>query len=162
MFDIIKRIQKFFLNLCKAYDALNMEGCLEILWGYGVILLTERILYYYWERLLMVTRAGHYYGTPFKGNRGVIQGDTISPTIFNMVANAAIWHWNKMVVGEEAGLHGFRQAIQWLTALFYANDGLLASPKLDRLQAAMYVLTGLFNRVGHQTNVEKSCDVKFT
>ena len=63
-----------------------------------------------------------------------------------------------MVVGEEAGLHGFRQAIQWLTALFYVNDGLLASPKLDRLQAAMYVLTGLLNRVGHQTNVEKSCD----
>ena len=41
----------------------------------------------------MVARAGGYYGTAFKGKRGVTQGDPLSPTIFNVVVDAAVRHW---------------------------------------------------------------------
>ena len=41
----------------------------------------------------MVARAGGYYGTAFGGERGVTQGNPLSPTIFNVVVDAFIRHW---------------------------------------------------------------------
>ena len=40
----------------------------------------------------MVARAGGYYGTAFKGERGVTQGGPLSPTIFNVVVDAVVRH----------------------------------------------------------------------
>ena len=71
----------------------------------------------------MVAHVGGYYGAPFKGSRGVTQGKPLSPTIFNMVADAVICHWDKLVVGEDAGAEGFggggidtgRTLFMWIT-----------------------------------------------
>ena len=41
----------------------------------------------------MVAREGRYYGTEFKGERGVTQGDLLSPTIFNVVVEAVVRQW---------------------------------------------------------------------
>ena len=41
----------------------------------------------------MVARAGGYYGTAFKGEQGVTQGDPLSTTIFNVVVDAVVRHW---------------------------------------------------------------------
>ena len=89
---------------------------MEILVGHGFGPQTERILRYYWDRLSMVARLGHYYGTPFEGHQGVTQGDPLSTTIFNMVFDAVINHWVTLVAGEEAVQEGFRQVIQWLVS----------------------------------------------
>ena len=51
-----------FLDLTKAYDALDESRCLEILEGYGVYPSARRLLTTYWRRLTMVARAGRYYG----------------------------------------------------------------------------------------------------
>ena len=53
------------------------------------------------------------------------------------------------------GPYGFGRAVQWLMVFFYANDGLLDLPRILRLQVAMNVLMGLFDRVGLQTNIIK-------
>ena len=50
----------------------------------------------------MVMRSGGYYRSAFQGFRGVTQGDPMSPTIFNMVAYAVVWHWVELMV-EGAG-----------------------------------------------------------
>ena len=47
-----------FLDLHKAYDALNRSKYLEILEGYSVGLQACRLLRTYWRRLPMVVRAG--------------------------------------------------------------------------------------------------------
>ena len=47
-----------FLDLHKAYDALDRSRCLEILEGYGVGPRARRLLQKYWRRLTMVARAG--------------------------------------------------------------------------------------------------------
>ena len=73
-----------FLYLHKTYDALDRSRCLDILEGYGVDPQARRLLQNYWRRLTMVARAGGYYGTAFKGERVVTQGDPLSPTIFLM------------------------------------------------------------------------------
>ena len=60
-------IYNFFLDLQKAYENLYRERCLEILVGYGIGPRKERILRIYLEHLLMVAKAGCYYGTALKG-----------------------------------------------------------------------------------------------
>ena len=82
-----------FLDLTKAYDALDRSRCLDILEGYGIGPSARRLLKTYWRRLTMVARAGRYYGEAFKGERGVTQGDPLSPTIFNVVVDAVVRHW---------------------------------------------------------------------
>ena len=87
-----------FLDLHKAYDALDRSRSLEILEGYGVGPRARRLLSTYWEKLTMVARAGGYYGTGFNGARGVTQGDPLSPTIFNVVMDAVVHHWVTLAV----------------------------------------------------------------
>ena len=50
----------------------------------------------------MVARVVGYYGAAFKGDRGVTQGDPLSPTIFNGGVDAVVRHWvTVMVEGTE-------------------------------------------------------------
>ena len=47
-----------FLDLTKAYDALDRSRILEILEGYGVGPRARRLLQAYWGKSTMVARAG--------------------------------------------------------------------------------------------------------
>ena len=79
-----------FLDIQKAYDALNLDRYLVIMAAYRVGTRTLQLLWKYWGHLTMVTRAGGYFGTPFKGYHGVPQGNTLPPMIFNVVVDAVI------------------------------------------------------------------------
>ena len=103
----------------------------------------------------MLARAGCCYATPLKGHQGVTQADTLSLTIFNMVVDVIIHQWVTLVAGEEAVPEIFERSVQWLAAFFYADDRLLILTIPSRLQAALDVLMGLFDRVGLHTNVDK-------
>ena len=54
----------------------------------------------------MVARMGVYYGAAFQGFRGVIQGDPLSPTIFNVVVDSVVRPWISLVIGGEEGKDG--------------------------------------------------------
>ena len=73
---------------------------MELLIAYRVRLWTERLLCRYLEGLTIVARAGRYYGAPFKGSKGVTQGNPLSPTIFNMVLDTVICHWEMAAARE--------------------------------------------------------------
>ena len=91
-----------FLDLHKAYDALDSSRCLDILKGDGVGTRACRIIQTYWRRLAMMARAGGYYGTAFQGAHRVTQGDPLSPNIFNVVVDEVVRHWlTVMVEGSE-------------------------------------------------------------
>ena len=76
-----------------------------------------------------------------------------------MVVDAAIRYWVTLVAGEETGPEGFGRVVQRLAAFFYNKDGLLASPRPARLQAALYILLRIFDRVGMNTNVNKMAGI---
>ena len=60
-----------FLDLHKAYSALNRNRCLNILTGYGMVPQTLQILQTCWTWLRMVAEAGRYSAPPLQGYRGV-------------------------------------------------------------------------------------------
>ena len=104
----------------------------------------------------MLARAGGYYGRAFKGEFLVTQGNPLSPIIFNVVLDAVVRHWvTRVVVGVEErgklGKEGRHQA-----ALFYAEDGMVASSDPRWLQGAFNTLVGLFDRLGLGTNFGKT------
>ena len=104
----------------------------------------------------MVARAGRYYGKGFKGERGVTQGDLLSPTIFNVVVDAVVCHWLLLAMqeAERRGERGRERRHQ--AALFYADDGMIASSDTRWLQWAFTILVGLFDIVGLKTNQQKT------
>ena len=58
---------------------------------------TIRILQMYWVRHQIEAKAGGNYGPSFQSHHEVTQGETLSPTIFNVVIDAVIQHWVKVV-----------------------------------------------------------------
>ena len=81
-----------------------------------------------------------------------MQGYPLSPTIFNVVVDAVVRHWLTIAAQEaerrgERGREGRHQA-----ALFYADNGMIASSDPRWLQWAFTQLVGLFDRVGLKTN----------
>ena len=109
----------------------------------------------------MVAKAGGYYGTEFQGARGLTQGDPLSPTIFNVVVDAVVRNWLTVVIAfaEERGER--KQEGMHQTALFYADDGMVASSDPRWLQGAFNTLVSLFDRVGLRTNLGKTVGMVF-
>ena len=135
---------------------MDRSRSLDILKGYRVGQRVRRLLREYWKKSTMVARSGGYYGTGFKGERGLTQGDPLSPTIFNVVVDAVVRHWVTLAVKEaetqeERGWEGRHQA-----ALFYADDGMVASSDPRWLQWVFTTLVGLFERVSMKMNTGKT------
>jgi hypothetical protein len=77
-----------FLDLKKAFDAMDRERCLMILEGYGAGHNMIRLIRNFWTNATMVCRASGYYGTPFQAGRGVTQGGPLSAKLFNILVDA--------------------------------------------------------------------------
>ena len=75
----------------------------------------------------MVTRAGRYYRTAFQGAHGVTQGFTLSPIIFNVVMDAVLRHWVKIVVEGKEEQGELEQEGRNQATLFYTDYGMVAS-----------------------------------
>ena len=115
-----------FLDLHKAYYALDRSRCLEILEGYSVGPRARRLLQTYWRRLTMVASSDGYYGTALHGYRGVTQVDPLSPIIFNVVVDVVVRNWVTVLV---AGTEKWGEPVKegrHRAALFYAENGMVA------------------------------------
>ncbi len=94
-------LYQIYLDLRKAYDALDWGRCLKILAGYCVgpnLLCLQKK---FWDNMKMVCHAGGKYGLPFEAHRGVIQGGPLSSLMFNVCVNCVIREWLWQVLGED-------------------------------------------------------------
>ena len=80
----------------------------------------------------MVACTGGYFGTLFKGYYGVTHVDPLSPTIFDVVVDAFLWHWVTVVESTEeavdpitADTEVFVRDVQSLAAYFYADNRII-------------------------------------
>ena len=67
-----------------------------------------------------------------------------------------IHHWVAVVYGEYERPEVFGWAVQNISSLFYVDNGVLASLRPGRMQEYLDVLTGMFERFGLKTNIEKT------
>jgi exonuclease III len=139
-----KTLAQIFLDLSKAYDTLDRDRTIQILQAYGVGPRLLQLLQSFWNNLQLVPRQGGYYGRPIKSERGVTQGDPLSPIVFNVVVDAVVRHIRASVPPGT------------LWGLFYADDGWLASHNPTTLQYALELATDLFHRMGLRMNASKT------
>ena len=144
-----------FIDLKKAFDAMDRGHCLHILEGYGVEPNIIRLIKNFWDRAVLTCRANRYYGNPFKASRGVTHGGLLSPHLFNVMVDAVVREWLRQVLGNKAAKSGYGDKVQNFLALFYVDDGYIAYRNKKQLQEALDILIGLFERAGLVTNVTK-------
>ncbi len=147
---------QIFLDLRKAYDAMDRRRCLDILAGYGGGPKLIRLLTHFWAEAKLACRTGGYYGAVFSAGRGVTQGGPLSPHIFNVVVNAVVQEWLRQSLGKEAARHGLGDLAKAKMVAFYADDGVLLARCLEWLQESFSILVGLFECICLCTNAQKT------
>jgi hypothetical protein len=117
-----------FLDLRKAFDAMDRERCTLILEGYVAGPRLIRLIRTYWRDAIMVCRASGYYGTAFKAGRGVTQGGPLSARLFNLLTDAVVREWIRIL--REGGAFEEHELLEFMHsffAIFYVDDAYLAS-----------------------------------
>ena len=71
-----------FLDLKKAFDAMDRERCLLVLKGYGEGPNMWRLICHFWDNAQMVCCTLENSGMPFKAGQGVTQGRPLSAKTF--------------------------------------------------------------------------------
>ena len=87
---------------------------------------------------------------------GDMQGNPLSPPIFNVVVNAVVRHWVNSLVDEAESKGETEREGRHQSSVFYANDGMVVSSDPAWLQGAFNALVAIFDRVGLLTNVRKT------
>jgi hypothetical protein len=149
-------LYQIYIDLKKAYDALDRERTLKILAAYGVGPKLLALQKHFWETATLVCRAGGNYGEPFGAERGVTLGGPLSSLMFNVCVNAVVREWLHQTLGEEAARDGLGDRVAEIMVAFYVDDGLIASRDPVWLQESFDVLIGLFERIGLFTNAAKT------
>ncbi len=120
-----------FIDLRKAFDAMDRERCLFILEGHGVGLSMRRLIRHFWDEATNVCRASGNYSTPFKMGSGVTQGGLLSAKLFNMMVDAMVREWLQ-ILRDKSGLEGeeLDEMMDALLAIFYVDDAYIAARAL--------------------------------
>ena len=109
-----------FLDLRKAYGAMDRGRCLQILEDSGVRPKTRQLIKCSWDKNSLVCRAAGYYSRPFKAGRIVTQGEPVSPATLNLTVHTFICEWERLLVIKCIPLGEIRGI---LIAVFCADDG---------------------------------------
>ena len=102
-------LYKFFVDLKKAFDAMDCKRCMQILKDQCTDKKIRTLIKNFWRLAELVCRAGGCYGRPFKAWRGVTQGGMLSPRLFNHIVVAVIQEWLQYMMGADAATNGIRE-----------------------------------------------------
>jgi hypothetical protein len=87
-----------------------------------------RLIRNFWEMATNVCRAKGNYGRPFKAGRGVTQGGPLSAKLSNLIVDAVILEWMRLMHETLDDSGGYlTDQIEAFFAIFYVDDGYIAS-----------------------------------
>ena len=102
-----------------------------------------------------VCRAKGNYGRPFKAGRGVTQGGPLSAKLFNILVDAVVREWMRLMRETLDDLDGqLANRLKELFAIFYVDDGYIALRDAEFLQEALDILVMTFKGTGLATNTK--------
>ncbi len=146
-----------FINLPKAFNAMDCGRYLEILTLHWVGPKMLCLIHNFWDSATYVCQAKGNYGRPFKAGRGVTQEGPLSAKLFNILVNVMVWEWMRLMRATINDADGnLAECIEGLFTVFYANDGYIASCNTEFLQEALNILVKTFKRIGLTTNTKKT------
>lgn len=135
--------------MSKAYNSLDMGSLLLVLEGYKVGPRLCRVLTRFWDGHTMYVRQSRFYGKAIRAERGVTQGDIVSPTLFNLVVDAVVRRWRQLQPQ-------LLLAPVKLNGSFCANDGHIEGTSFARVQEGLRHLAVLFHSFGMKLNTSKT------
>jgi hypothetical protein len=106
-------------------------------------------------RRLTLARQNGCHSNAFRVSRGMSQGDIVSPTIFNTVADAVARHWFRCLVLDANQGNGNLSEPE-TTAGFCADDGVTAGHHPEQIQQGLDLAVELFERVSLESNAAKT------
>jgi hypothetical protein len=120
-------LYQIYVDLKKAYDALDREQTLIILAAYGVGPRMLRLQKHFWDTAKLVCRAGGNYGKPFNAKRGITQRGPLSSLMFNVCVDAVVREWLYQMLHEDIARDRIGDRVAKILVAFYVDDGLIAS-----------------------------------
>ncbi len=153
----LKPFYGIFLDLQKAFDAMDWEQCIMVLEGYGAGPWMIRLIRGFWRDAIMVCRAAGNYGTAFKAGRGVTKSRPLSARLFNIMVDTVVREWvQQLRVDGDYEETEFAAYMATFFAIFYVDDAYLASWDAEFPQYALTHLVHLFECIGLQMNTKKT------
>ena len=143
-----------FIDMAKAFDCVNRELLLNKLLQFnidGKIYFAIKALYS--DTMNCVRLNGHFTGW-FQSLLGVRQGDTLSPTLFNIFINDLIYEMNKLNLGIAIGE-------KRISLLLYADDIVLLAESEHDLQSMLNCLLAWCQKWRLSVNDAKSEIIHF-
>lgn len=142
-------VYQVFLDLRKAYDSVSRQRLLLIMKEYGIGERTATLIEKYWTTQQVAIKQSGFYGKAFSPGRGVIQGDVLSPTLFNLVIDTIVRQLCSEIDENETG------RIQSM-CVFYADDGYLGGTNPNEVQQMTNKATSMFETLGLAANATKT------
>ena len=115
-------LYSIFLDLRKAFSAMDRGRCLKILEDSGMGLKVFRLIRAFWEKSVLFCRASGYRGRPFSAKRGVTQSCPLSSIIFSIMMNDIIQE--SVCLIEATGINAANMHV--IAAVCDTADGLVA------------------------------------
>ncbi len=144
-----------FIILQKAFDAMDCSRSLEILALHGVGPKMLCLIRNFWDSATNVCRTKGNYGQPFKAGRGVTQGGPLSAKMFNIVVNAVVREWMRLMCAMIDNTDG-NLAKCIVFEVFYVDNSYIASHDAEFLKEALGILVKTFKCISLATNTKKT------
>ncbi len=145
-----------FIDLWKASDAMDQGCCLKILALHGVGPQMLHLIGNFWDSVTKLCWANGNYSQPFNAGHGVTQGGSLLAKLFNIVVNAVVQEWIRLMRKTIDDAEGdLTKCIVVLFVVFYVDDSCIASRDAEFLQEALAILVKTFECVGLATNTRQ-------
>jgi hypothetical protein len=141
-------VHQLFVDFKKAYDSVRMEVLYNILIEFGVPMKLVRLIKMCLNEMYSKVRIGRQLSDSFPVQKGLKQGDALSPLLFDFALEYAIRKVQENQVGLKS--NGTHQLLN------YADDVNILGDDIDAINKNTQTLIYASKEIGLEVNTEKT------
>jgi hypothetical protein len=150
-----KKLYACFVDLSQAFDSPDHNRLWTVLLKLGVSAKFVRVFSYLYAYACAKVRSADGVTGPIKIMKGVLQGESASPSIFNLFLEDIV---NRL---ENSNIAGIKLQLVIVHILLYADDMVIVAPSQETLQMKISVVSRFLKERGLQINFGKTKIVVF-